>query len=77
MPTFDGATGRVYYKTWPVPGQRAAAIVFLHGFGEHSGLYHRLGNTLGRGLPSGWPVIRSARPPPRCPRPATPAGTRG
>jgi alpha-beta hydrolase superfamily lysophospholipase len=48
MPTFDGAAGRVYYKAWRVPGPRAAAIVFLHGFGEHSGLYHRLGNTLNR-----------------------------
>jgi alpha-beta hydrolase superfamily lysophospholipase len=46
MPTFDGATGRVYYKAWRVPGPRIAAVVFLHGFGEHSGLYHRLGNTL-------------------------------
>ena len=46
MPTFDGATGRVYYKAWRVPEPRAAAVVFLHGFGEHSGLYHRLGNTL-------------------------------
>ncbi len=46
MPTFDGATGRVYYKAWRVPGPRSAAVVFLHGFGEHSGLYHRLGNTL-------------------------------
>ena len=46
MPTFDGATGRVYYKAWRVPAPRAAAVVFLHGFGEHSGLYHRLGNAL-------------------------------
>jgi len=46
MPTFDGAVGRVYYKAWRVPAPRAAAVVFLHGFGEHSGLYHRLGNTL-------------------------------
>jgi alpha-beta hydrolase superfamily lysophospholipase len=46
MPLFDGAAGRVYYKAWRVPGQRTAAVVFLHGFGEHSGLYHRLGNTL-------------------------------
>lgn len=46
MPTFDGAAGRVYYKAWRVPAPRAAAVVFLHGFGEHSGLYHRLGNTL-------------------------------
>jgi alpha-beta hydrolase superfamily lysophospholipase len=48
MPTFDGATGRVYYKAWRVPAPRTAAMVFLHGFGEHSGLYHRLGNTLNR-----------------------------
>jgi alpha-beta hydrolase superfamily lysophospholipase len=46
MPTFDGATGRVYYKAWRVPEPRSAAVVFLHGFGEHSGLYHRFGNTL-------------------------------
>ena len=46
MPTFSGVTGRVYYKAWRVPVPRAAAVVFLHGFGEHSGLYHRLGNTL-------------------------------
>ena len=48
MPTFDGATGRVYYKAWRVPAPRTAAVVFLHGFGEHSGLYHRYGNTLNR-----------------------------
>lgn len=46
MPTFAGATGRVYYKAWRVPALRAAAVVFLHGFGEHSGLYHRYGNAL-------------------------------
>ena len=46
MPTFDGVTGRVYFKAWRVPAPRAAAVVFLHGFGEHSGLYHRLGHAL-------------------------------
>jgi alpha-beta hydrolase superfamily lysophospholipase len=46
MPVFDGAAGRVYYKAWRVPGPRTAAVVFLHGFGEHSGLYHRFGNAL-------------------------------
>jgi alpha-beta hydrolase superfamily lysophospholipase len=46
MPTFGGVTGRVYYKAWRVPAPRSAAVVFLHGFGEHSGLYHRLGNAL-------------------------------
>jgi alpha-beta hydrolase superfamily lysophospholipase len=46
MPTFGGVTGRVYYKAWRVPPPRAAAVVFLHGFGEHSGLYHRYGHAL-------------------------------
>jgi alpha-beta hydrolase superfamily lysophospholipase len=40
MPYFDGATGRVYYRHWSTPDPRAA-LVFLHGFGEHTGLYHR------------------------------------
>ena len=43
---FSGVTGQVYYKAWRVPPPRAAAVVFLHGFGEHSGLYHRYGNAL-------------------------------
>src|ERR1700685_2024254 len=46
MPTFDGVTGRVYYKAWRGPVPSAATVVFLHGFGEHSGLYHRFGNAL-------------------------------
>ncbi len=46
MPTFSGVTGRVYYKAWRVPPPSAATVVFLHGFGEHSGLYHRYGNAL-------------------------------
>jgi alpha-beta hydrolase superfamily lysophospholipase len=46
VPYFEGATGSVYYKAWRVPAPRTAAVVFLHGFGEHSGLYHRLGNSL-------------------------------
>ena len=46
MPTFGGVTGRVYYKAWRGPAPRTTAFVFLHGFGEHSGLYHRLGNAL-------------------------------
>lgn len=45
MPTFGGVTGPVYFKAWRVPSP-AATVVFLHGFGEHSGLYHRLGNAL-------------------------------
>ena len=39
MPHFDGVAGRAYFKAWRVPAPRLAALVFLHGFGEHSGLY--------------------------------------
>jgi alpha-beta hydrolase superfamily lysophospholipase len=46
VPTFSGVTGQVYYKAWLVPAPSAATVVFLHGFGEHSGLYHRYGNAL-------------------------------
>ncbi|GAA4396349.1 alpha/beta fold hydrolase [Tsukamurella soli] len=46
MPYFDGAEGRVYHRHWAVP-ERRAAVVFLHGFGEHSGLYHRYAAALG------------------------------
>lgn len=45
MPYFDGAKGRVYFKRWR-SGHTDAVIVFLHGYGEHSGFYHRLGNVL-------------------------------
>lgn len=45
MPYFDGAGGRVHYRSWLSDDPRAA-IVFLHGFGEHSGLYERLGAAL-------------------------------
>jgi alpha-beta hydrolase superfamily lysophospholipase len=47
MPFFDGIVGRVYYRHWAaaVP---AAHVVFLHGYGEHSGMYHRFGDFLGR-----------------------------
>jgi alpha-beta hydrolase superfamily lysophospholipase len=46
MPFFDGASGHVYYRHWSTPDPRAA-LVFLHGFGEHSGLYHRYAAELG------------------------------
>jgi len=37
--------GRAYYRHWAVADPRAA-VIFLHGFGEHTGLYHRYGFTL-------------------------------
>lgn len=46
MPYFDGSTGRVYFRAWRAAVPRSAAVIFLHGFGEHSGLYHRLGDAL-------------------------------
>ncbi|MCV7322445.1 alpha/beta fold hydrolase [Mycolicibacterium confluentis] len=45
MPVFDTDRGPVYYRHWAAPEPRAA-IVFLHGFGEHTGLYHRYGFAL-------------------------------
>lgn len=45
MPVFDTDRGPVYYRHWAAPEPRAA-VVFLHGFGEHTGLYHRYGFTL-------------------------------
>ncbi|MGI9124423.1 MAG: alpha/beta fold hydrolase [Mycobacterium sp.] len=45
MPFLDHENGRVYYRQWPAADPRAA-VVFLHGFGEHTGLYHRYGFAL-------------------------------
>ena len=43
MPKFQGAVGEVYYRHWASSRPRAQ-IVFLHGYGEHSALYHRFGD---------------------------------
>jgi alpha-beta hydrolase superfamily lysophospholipase len=45
MPFLETADGRAYYRHWAAPDPRAA-VVFLHGFGEHTGLYHRYGFAL-------------------------------
>jgi alpha-beta hydrolase superfamily lysophospholipase len=45
MPYFHGAGGRIHHRTWPADDPRAA-IVLLHGFGEHAGLYERLAGAL-------------------------------
>ena len=45
MPFLDYEHGRAYYRHWPAV-LPSAAVVFLHGFGEHSGLYHRYGFAL-------------------------------
>jgi alpha-beta hydrolase superfamily lysophospholipase len=45
MPFIDHERGRAYYRHWAAAEPRGA-VVFLHGFGEHTGLYHRYGFTL-------------------------------
>lgn len=45
MPFFDHHLGRIYYRHWDAEDPRAA-VVFLHGFGEHCGLYDRYGFAL-------------------------------
>ncbi len=45
MPFLQTDPGRAYYRHWAAPDPRAA-VVFLHGFGEHTGLYHRYGFAL-------------------------------
>lgn len=45
MPHFDADTGRFYYRHWAAADPHAA-VVFLHGFGENTSLYHRLGFAL-------------------------------
>lgn len=45
MPFIDHERGRAYYRHWPAAEPRAG-VIFLHGFGEHTGLYHRYGFTL-------------------------------
>lgn len=46
MPWFDGAQGRIHHDAWLPDGEVRSVVVFLHGFGEHLGLYdtfaHRL-----------------------------------
>jgi len=45
MPFLDTDEGRAYYRHWAAEEPRAA-VIFLHGFGEHTGLYHRYGFAL-------------------------------
>jgi alpha-beta hydrolase superfamily lysophospholipase len=45
MPFLETDEGRAYYRHWAAEEPRAA-VIFLHGFGEHTGLYHRYGFAL-------------------------------
>lgn len=41
MPFFENSNGKSYHRRWDAE-KPVGGIVFLHGFGEHSGHYHRL-----------------------------------
>jgi len=45
MPFIDHPKGRAYYRHWAARDPRAV-VIFLHGFGEHTGVYHRYGFAL-------------------------------
>lgn len=45
MPFLEHPRGAVYYRHWAA-AEPFAAVVFLHGFGENTGLYHRYGFAL-------------------------------
>lgn len=45
MPFFDSDRGPVHYRHWAAPDPHAA-VVFLHDFGESTGLYERYGSAL-------------------------------
>jgi alpha-beta hydrolase superfamily lysophospholipase len=45
MPFISHELGNAYYRHWAALEPRAA-VIFLHGFGEHTGVYHRLGFAL-------------------------------
>lgn len=45
MPFLEHDRGRAYYRHWAAENPRAG-VIFLHGFGEHTGVYHRYGFTL-------------------------------
>jgi alpha-beta hydrolase superfamily lysophospholipase len=50
MPFFDGVSGRVHYRRWPLD-ERRAVVVFLPGMGQHTGHYHRFAKAIGvRGI---------------------------
>jgi alpha-beta hydrolase superfamily lysophospholipase len=45
MPKFDGSKGLIHYRDWPAHKPKAG-LIYLHGYGEHSGLYHRFAHAL-------------------------------
>jgi len=50
--------GRLLPALWAAPEPRAA-VIFLHGFGEHTGVYHRYGFALNAAVSMCGPSISS------------------
>jgi alpha-beta hydrolase superfamily lysophospholipase len=46
MPTFIGSRGRIFHDSWQPDGAARGAVVLLHGYGEHLGLYDALARRL-------------------------------
>jgi acylglycerol lipase len=46
MPTFTGSRGRIFHDSWQPDGAVRGAVILLHGYGEHLGLYDALARRL-------------------------------
>lgn len=46
MPTFLGSRGRIFHNSWQPDARARGAVVLLHGYGEHLGLYEALARRL-------------------------------
>jgi acylglycerol lipase len=46
MPYFQGSQGRIFHDSWLPDGDVRTAVVFLHGYAEHLGLYDALARRL-------------------------------
>jgi alpha-beta hydrolase superfamily lysophospholipase len=46
MPYFDGRCGRIFHDSWLGNGDARCAVVLLHGYAEHLGLYDALARRL-------------------------------
>lgn len=46
MPYFEGSRGRIHHEAWLPQETARAAVVLLHGYGEHLGLYDALARRL-------------------------------
>ena len=46
MPTFIGSRGRIFHDNWQPDDPVRGAVVLLHGYGEHLGLYEAFARRL-------------------------------